>query len=297
MDQLVEVHGILRNLVVAVHDFGSDGLLLVDERVDCVVDGATAEEIVTGDVVLLSDTVGTVFALAAIGIGPCQLDEGYIAGCREGEPDTRRLDGADDELARLVVLEAIDRRLLADGIVATCDRDGAGERLGERIDHIMEGAEDDELLATGQERADEVDGLCYLAMGGEGAQRHELDKRLHAHLAAYVLVGTLGVLAEVLGEVVGCKLVFLGIADVNIEIDTGLVGEVGENLGFLSTYHAGGIELFAEHGERDGGGCVLVLRVGAVVGSEPCGSTELWQSAHDGELGDEVVGTVDNRCS
>ena len=292
---MVEIHLVLRNLVVAVHDLGSDGLLLVDERVDGVVDGATAKEVVARDVVLLADTVGTVFALAAVGIGPSQLDECHVARCREGEPHACRLDGADDEVATIIVLEAIDGGLLVDCAVPACDGDRSGEHLGELIDHLVEGTEDYELLSACEEGLDEIDGLGYLAMGGERAEGHELDQCLHAHLAAYLSVGTLCVLAEVFCEVVGCKQVLLSVADVNVEIHACLVGEVGEHLGFLTTYHAGGVELLAEHGERDGGLCVLVLRVGAVARPEPCGSTELGKPAHDGELGDEVVGTVDHR--
>ena len=79
MNELVKVHGILRTLVVAVHDFGSDGLLLVDERVYGVVYGATPKEIIARYVVFLSDAVGTVFTLAAVGIRPRQLDERHVA--------------------------------------------------------------------------------------------------------------------------------------------------------------------------------------------------------------------------
>ena len=292
---MVEIHLVLRNLVVAVHYLGSDGLLLVDERIDGVVYGATAKEVVTSDVVLLADAVGTILALTAVGIGPSQLDERHVAGCREGEPYACSLDGADDEVAMLIVLEAIDGGLLVDGAVSACDGDGAGEHLGELIHHLVEGAEDNELLSTCEEGLDEVDGLRYLAMGGERAESHELDQRLHAHLATYLPVGTLGVLTEILGEVVGCKLVLLPVADVNVEIHACLVGEVGENLCLLTAYHAGGVELLAEHRERNGGLGIPVLGVGAVVCPEPCGSTELGKPAHDGKLGDEVVGSVDYR--
>ena len=73
----------------------------------------------------------------------------------------------------------------------------------------MQRAEDNERLAVGEEGAGEVDGLTHLPFGGEGAKGHELDESLHAHLAAYIIIGTLGVLAQIFRKVFGGKVVLV----------------------------------------------------------------------------------------
>ena len=111
----------------------------------------------------------------------------------------------------------------------------------------MERTEDDELLAAFEEGVDEVDGLRYLSVCGQRAKRHELDKCFHSHLATYLTITALLVLAKVFCQVVCGKVVFVSVADVNVEIDTCLVGKVGQNLCLLPAYHAGGVELLTEY--------------------------------------------------
>lgn len=80
----------------------------MDDVVELVVDGTTPKQVVAGDVVLLSDSVCTVFALAAVGICPGQFNERHVAGCRKRKTNTCSLDGADDKLHIFPLLEGID---------------------------------------------------------------------------------------------------------------------------------------------------------------------------------------------
>ena len=76
--KFIEVHFILRNVVIGGHYLVGDGLLLVDDGVERAVDGGTAKQVVARNVVLLPDAVGTVFALAAVGISPWKLNESHV---------------------------------------------------------------------------------------------------------------------------------------------------------------------------------------------------------------------------
>ena len=87
----------------------------------------------------------------------------------------------------------------------------------------MQRAEENEWLSVGEECAREVDGLFHLAFGRERAQRHELNKSLHAHLASYVDVVALGICAQVFCKVGFCKHILVAVADVNDEVGARLV--------------------------------------------------------------------------
>ena len=52
-----------------------DGFLLMYDVVKGTINGASPNEVVAGDVILLPDTMDAVFALATIGIRPRKLNE------------------------------------------------------------------------------------------------------------------------------------------------------------------------------------------------------------------------------
>lgn len=76
--QFVEIHFVGRYLIVSSHDLVSNGLFLVDDVVECTVDGMATDEIVTRHVVLLPNTVRSVFALAAVGISLRKFYESHV---------------------------------------------------------------------------------------------------------------------------------------------------------------------------------------------------------------------------
>ena len=284
LHELVEILGVLRYVVGGGHDLVGYGLLAVDDTVEGGVDGVAPQEVVARDVVLLADAVGPVLTLAAVGVGPRQLYEGHIGRGREREPHSCRLDRADDE-AGVSRLEAIDRGLLGDHGVAPGDADSLGKDFAQLIDYLVERAEEDELLARGEEGAREVDGLLDLAFGRQGAQRHEAHEGLHAHLAHYLVVGTLLVGAQVLGEVACGEVVLVAVANIDVEVAARLGRQLGEHLGLFAADHAAGVEVVAEAVE------VFAL---AIVGEKQGLASELVEAPHDGELGHEVFGPVDD---
>ena len=133
----------------------------MNDAIESVVDGATSDKIVARHIVLLSDTVGTVFALAAIRISPGELNESHIGRSRESKSDTSRLDGADDKFGTSL-LEGIDGSLLACGRVATSDTHGSRESLLQTVNNLVIGAEDYERFAVVEEDTYKVDSLCHL---------------------------------------------------------------------------------------------------------------------------------------
>ncbi len=75
--EFVKVHFIAGYVIVGGHDLIGDRFLAVDDGVENAVDGIAPEEVITGDVVFLADAVGSVLALAAVGVCPGKFNEGY----------------------------------------------------------------------------------------------------------------------------------------------------------------------------------------------------------------------------
>ena len=95
--------------------------------------------------------------------------------------------------------------------VGTGDSDCVGEFLLQGLDDFFEGAEDNQWLSVGEEILYKVGGLPHLAFCGEGAECHEFYEGFHSHLASFVAVGSLGVFAEICGEVCGGEVVFVAV--------------------------------------------------------------------------------------
>ena len=76
--QLIEVGCVGGHIVGGGHDLVGYGLLLMYDVVKGAINGASSYKVVAGDVVLLTDTMGTVFTLATIGISPWKFNECHI---------------------------------------------------------------------------------------------------------------------------------------------------------------------------------------------------------------------------
>lgn len=288
VNEFVEVHFIGGYFIVGGHYLVCDASFAMNDVVENGVDGVLSYEIVAVDVILLAYAVSAVFALTAVGIGPGKFYKSHIRGCCERQPDTGSFDGADYELS-LSGLKGVDGGLFLGGVVIAGDAHGVGELFLQCLDDFLQGAEDDKGLAVGEEVADKVGSLPDLSFGCEGAERHELDKSFHAHLATYFAVGTFGIFAEIVGEIGGGEVVFIAVGDFDIEVRALLVGQLCKYLCLLTAYHAGCVEFVGQFRE------VLVL---AVLSEELAAATEVRdKTPHDGELRDEVAGMVHNWCA
>lgn len=286
VNKFIEIHFIGRNIIITGHNLVGDTPLFMDDVVENRVDGTATDEVIAVDVILLAYAVGTVLTLTAVGVCPWKFYKGHVRGCREGQTDTGSFDGADYQLS-LAGLKGIDSSLFLGCVVVTCNPDSIGELLLQSLDNLLQRAEHNQRLAVGEEILYKVGSLFYLTFGGERAQGHELYQSLHAHLAAYLPICTLGVFAEVGGEVSGSEVVFITVGDFNVEVCALLVGQLCKHLCLLTAYHAGVIELIRQFRE------VLIL---AVLSEELATATEVRkQTAHDGELRNEVLSMVDNR--
>lgn len=295
----------------------------MNERVDGLVYCPPAKQVVARHIVLLPYAVGTVFALTAVGIRPGLFDESHIGGSRERKAYTGRLDGADYQLHIGIVLEGIDGCLFVCRRVAPGDCNRFGEELQQLVDNLMERAEDNEFLAVFEERADEIHGLCYLAERCKLAQCHKADQSLHTHLATYLPIGTLGIGLQIGGKVGSCQIVFCTVGDFDVEVDAGLVGQLGQDLCFLTAYHAGAVEAGRKLAEITGtfffllffpfnlllnlllfrtgkpAWFVLPLAIATAISLKESGTaSEIGhETPHNRQLGDEVGRTVDHRRS
>lgn len=78
VNKFIEVHFIGWNIIITGHYLVSDAPLFVDDVIKNRVDGATANEVIAVDVILLAYAVGAVLTLTAVGIGPRKFHEGHV---------------------------------------------------------------------------------------------------------------------------------------------------------------------------------------------------------------------------
>ena len=79
--KFIEIHLVGRYIIIGGHYLIGYAPFLVNDIVENRVNGTATYEVIAVHVILLTDAVGAVFALTAVGIRPRKFHKGHIRGC------------------------------------------------------------------------------------------------------------------------------------------------------------------------------------------------------------------------